>query len=52
MATKYFECTSCGSRGKITAKNDEGGIGSEDIVYCPICSADIYEEEDEVDKPE
>ena len=44
MTTKHFECTECGALGKITVKGDEHRL--EDIVYCPICSADIYEEED------
>ena len=44
MATKYFECESCGARGKITLKGDDHS--TEDCVYCPVCSADIYEEED------
>lgn len=44
MATKFFECTECQAQGKITLKGDDHRL--EDIVYCPICSADIYEEED------
>ena len=44
MSTKYFECTECGARGKIILKGDDHG--TEDCVYCPVCSADIYEEED------
>jgi len=44
MATKHFECNECGTLGKITLKGDDHKV--EDIVYCPICSADIYEEED------
>lgn len=51
MAIKYFECTSCQSHGKITVKSEEG-ITNEDIVYCPVCGADIYEEEDDLDKTE
>lgn len=43
MATKYFECNECGARGKIVLKGDHT---TEDCVYCPVCSADIYEEED------
>jgi len=49
MATKFFECTECQAQGKITLKGDDHRL--EDIVYCPICSADIYEEED-LDKDE
>ena len=44
MVTKVFECEQCGSHGKIVIKGDDQRY--EDIVYCPICSADIYEEED------
>ena len=43
MATKHFECEECGALGKIIIKGD---TQLEDIVYCPVCSADIYEEED------
>mgnify|MGYP003333849021 FL=1 len=43
MATKYFECTECGARGKIIIKSDHE---TEECVYCPVCSADIYEEEE------
>ena len=44
MATRHFECTTCEARGKIVLKGDDHQL--EDIVYCPVCSADIYEEED------
>lgn len=44
MAIKYFECDTCDAQGKITIKGDE--VVVEDIVYCPVCGADIYEEED------
>lgn len=43
MATRLFECENCGAFGKIALKGDEHG--KEDIVYCPVCSADIYEED-------
>ena len=42
--TKHFECESCGAEGKIAVKGDDYRL--EDIVYCPVCSADIYEEEE------
>lgn len=41
---KQFECESCGAEGKITIKGSD--IQYEDVVYCPTCSADIYEEQD------
>jgi hypothetical protein len=44
MTTKHFECEECGANGKIIIKGDDHQL--EDIVYCPVCSADIYEEED------
>ena len=44
MTTKHFECQECGAEGKISIKGDD--IQLEDIVYCSVCSADIYEEED------
>lgn len=50
MTTKYFECTECGARGKITLKGDD--FATEDCVYCPVCSADIYEEEDDLEDEE
>ena len=44
MTTKVFECDECGAQGKIIVKGDDHRL--EDIVYCPVCSGDIYEEED------
>jgi DNA-directed RNA polymerase subunit RPC12/RpoP len=44
MTTKVFECDECGAEGKIVIKGTD--IQLEDIVYCPVCSADIYEEEE------
>jgi excinuclease UvrABC ATPase subunit len=43
MATKYFECDHCEARGKIIMKDD---TRLEDIVCCPVCGGDIFEEED------
>lgn len=43
-AVRLFECAECGSEGKITVKGDE--VTREDIVYCPVCGCDIWEEED------
>lgn len=42
MIVKQFQCAACGAEGKITVKGDD--FKFEDIVYCPLCSADIYEE--------
>lgn len=45
MAVKHFDCDTCGAHGKITFKEiDE--FRSSDIVFCPFCGGDIYEEED------
>lgn len=44
MVVKQFECEHCGADGKITLKGDDYAF--EDIVCCPICGSDIYEEED------
>ncbi len=44
-STKYFECVACDTIGKITIKTDD--LSVEDIVYCPVCGADIYEEDDD-----
>ena len=49
MVTKQFECSSCHAEGKITVKGTD--FRFEDVVYCPLCSADIYEEE-EIDNDE
>ena len=46
MATsKIFECENCGAEGKIVVKS--GDYNLSDIVYCPICGGDIFEEEDD-----
>lgn len=44
MVTKQFECASCHAEGKIIVKGND--FRFEDVVYCPLCSADIYEEEE------
>jgi len=51
MATKHFDCDSCGNHGKIIFKED-GQITSTDIAYCPMCGADIWEEDEYVDEDE
>lgn len=43
MATvKQFQCDHCGAEGKITIKGTD--VQFEDVVYCPVCSGDIFEE--------
>lgn len=44
MVVKQFECEHCGAEGKITLKGTD--LQFEDIVCCPVCGSDIYEEED------
>jgi transcription elongation factor Elf1 len=44
MATsKTFQCPSCDTEGKIVIRSDD--IGLEEIVYCPVCGADILDED-------
>jgi len=47
MVVKQFECQHCGAEGKISIKGTD--VQYEDIVCCPVCSADIYDEEDTSD---
>lgn len=44
MVVKQFTCEHCGTEGKITIKGSD--IQFEDVVYCPVCSSDIYEDEE------
>lgn len=44
MVVKQFQCEHCGAEGKISLKGDD--FQFEDVVYCPVCSSDIYEEAD------
>lgn len=44
MAVKHFDCENCGAHGKVSFK--EGEYTTSDVVFCPFCGADIYEEED------
>jgi len=43
MIIKPFICDHCGGEGKITIKGNE--YNYVDIVYCPLCGGDIYEED-------
>ena len=43
--SKTFECESCGAEGKVVIKSDDYNLS--DIVYCPVCGGDIFEEEDD-----
>ena len=44
MVVKQFECDHCGADGKISLKGTD--FQYEDIVCCPVCGSDIYEEND------
>ena len=44
MATRLFECQACQAYGKITLKGSDHDRS--DIVYCPACGGDIFEEEE------
>lgn len=46
-STKYFECEHCDTVGKIILKTED--LSVEDIVYCPVCGGDIYDEDDDFD---
>jgi DNA-directed RNA polymerase subunit RPC12/RpoP len=50
MVVKQFECDNCGTEGKISIKGSD--IQFEDVVCCPVCGSDIFEEADfdEVDE--
>lgn len=50
MVVKQFTCEHCGAEGKITLKGTD--FQFEDIVCCPVCSSDIYEEPDYEDDEE
>lgn len=47
MVVKQFLCEHCGAEGKITLKGSD--FQFEDLVYCPCCSSDIFEDEDTED---
>lgn len=48
MVLKPFKCDSCGAEGKITVKGNDYTF--EDVVYCPLCGADIFEEDPNIDE--
>lgn len=41
---KQFECEFCGAEGKVTIKGTD--YEYQDIVCCPVCGSDIFDEED------
>jgi len=47
MVVKQFECEQCGAEGKITLRGDD--FKFEDVVCCPVCASDIFEEDSETE---
>ena len=45
--TKTFECENCDTKGKIVIKSED--ITVTDVVYCPVCGADIFEDDTDED---
>lgn len=45
MVVKQFECEHCGAEGKIALKGQD--YDYKDIVCCPVCGGDIYDDEDD-----
>lgn len=43
--SKTFECQSCETEGKITIRTED--VHLEDIQYCPVCGASIFEDDEE-----
>lgn len=43
--SKVFECQTCDTIGKIVIKTPD--ISLSEVVYCPVCGADIFEEDDQ-----
>lgn len=48
--SRLFECVECGAFGKIMLKSDDHDKSS--IVCCPVCAADITEDEKYEDEDE
>lgn len=46
-ASKTFECPSCETEGKIVVRTED--VQLRDIVYCPVCGADILDDESDED---
>jgi len=46
-ASKTFVCDTCDTEGKIIIRTDD--VRLHDIIYCPVCGADILEEDDSIE---
>jgi len=44
MVVKQFNCDHCGAEGKITIKGTD--YEYQDVVCCPVCGSDIFDEDD------
>lgn len=44
MVVRQFECDICGAEGKISIKGTD--VQYEDIVHCPVCGSDIWDEDE------
>lgn len=51
MAVKHFDCETCGAHGKISFKESDD-YRTKDVVFCPFCGSDIFEEDDDEDDEE
>jgi transcription elongation factor Elf1 len=49
MATKHFDCETCGAHGKISFKESDD-YRTKDVAHCPFCGSDIYEEDEDDDE--
>jgi excinuclease UvrABC ATPase subunit len=48
MAVRHFVCEHCESHGKILVKTND--VTPEDIVYCPVCGGDIFEDDEDYEE--
>ena len=48
--TKQFECESCGALGKVVLRGDANNPA--DVVFCPCCGGDIYEDDEDFEEGE
>ena len=45
---KQFECEHCGAQGKVSLRGTDYEYN--DIVCCPVCGGDIYDDDDDTDE--